>query len=111
MKVDENKSDYFSDGVSCKYTFNSFSLYFSMLICGFIVYLIALNDTKTDVVKDFCKRITGVAVSEKREVYYSIIVYNKNSLYQNYISTSIFKANSNLQSSECSPFSISYEGK
>ena len=110
MKVDETKSDYFSDGVSCTYTFNSFNLYFSMLICSFIVYFIYLNDAKSDEVNNSCKGITGVAVSENQEVYYSITISNKNYLYQNYISTSIFKANSNLQSSECNPFSKSFEG-
>ena len=110
MKVDETKSDYFSDGVSRKYTFISNSLYFTLLICSFIVYFISFNDTKNDEVNDLCKRVSGVGVSENQDVYYSMIVYNQNYLYQNYISTSIFKANSNLQSSECNLFSISYEG-
>ena len=109
MKVDETKSDYFSDGISCTYTFNSFNLYFAMLICCFIVYRITLNDTKTNVVKEICKRITGVAVSENQEVYYSITIYDQNFLFQNYISTSIFKTNSILRSSKCSSFSISYK--
>ena len=100
----------FSDGVSCKYTFNSFFLYFSMLISNFIVYQITLNDTKTNEVNNLCKRISGVAVSDNQNVYYSITVYNQYYLFQNQISTSIFKANSNLQSSKWNLFSISYDG-
>ena len=110
MKVDETKSDYFSEGISGTYIYNSFILYFSMLIYNLIAYNIELSDTKNDGVIYSCKRISGLAVSENQEVYYSIAVYNQYYIYQNHISTSIFKANSNLQSSECSPFNISYEG-
>ena len=57
------------------------------------------------------KRISGIKISQNQNVYYSLLIHIKPTMYLNNMFTIIYKTDLTFQASDWNPYSFAHEGK